>query len=108
VQKRCPQSVVFLNTQYRMHPTIAWFPARHFYEGLLHDAPNMKLLRTEPFHSNTDEMFPPFAFINILGRESQRSDGPSISNPVESKLIVDLIYLLCSSYPDTHVILFSV
>jgi senataxin len=40
--------VLFLNTQYRMHPEICLWPSRYFYCGRLQSAPNMAQQRGCP------------------------------------------------------------
>jgi senataxin len=37
MQKLSPESVLFLQVQYRMHPSISYFPSQHFYQGNLID-----------------------------------------------------------------------
>ena len=83
-QNGCP--VVMLDTQYRMHHTIARFPSTHFYQGLLR---NSEYAGLGPF----ENLLPPYAFFNIENGAEQRS-GPSRKNQVEAQSIIQILQLL--------------
>ena len=97
----------FLSTQYRMHPSIAAFPSRQFYQGKLIDAPcTASLANTAawvrrtgtpngaphlgpctPRHSHLG----PWALVDVAdGAERQRADG-SIYNADEAAVVVALV-----------------
>ena len=97
----------FLSTQYRMHPSIAAFPSRQFYQGKLIDAPcTASLANTAawvrstgtpngaphfgpctPRHSHLG----PWSLIDVAdGAERQRADG-SIYNADEAAVVVALV-----------------
>jgi regulator of nonsense transcripts 1 len=83
-----------LREQYRMHPTLAEFPSREFYEGVVESAPD--LVR----EINVGIPFPnpdvPLVFVNVAGgREQKSSDGSSTLNLAE---IVAVGNVLASLY----------
>lgn len=80
-----------LNVQYRMHPSISWFPNRTFYSGLLHDGPNVKD-KSYTKQYLLKSMFGPYSFINISdGMEDRKDDGSSLTNLVEADVAVKIL-----------------
>lgn len=83
-----------LNTQYRMHPLIAEFSSRQFYDGKLRDGVTDKdrdLPEGFPWPNNLH----PVAFVPSIG--SEYSNGPSKSNPEEVKLVIKIINILITA-----------
>lgn len=106
LQRQCPESVILLDTQYRMHPDISRFPNSYFYEGRLQDGPSMGSRNIRPWHSN--KYLRPFLFFDVSGQEDrwQRSNGiesRSKMNEMEARIAVNLIAMLCSECPNLNV-----
>ncbi|CAB4265332.1 unnamed protein product [Prunus armeniaca] len=80
-----------LNMQYRMHPSISFFPNSNFYNNQILDAPNVKKRSHEKYYL-PGSMFGPFSFINVIGgREEKDEDGHSRKNLVEVAIIVKIL-----------------
>ncbi|KAL6295349.1 hypothetical protein ACE6H2_003491 [Prunus campanulata] len=80
-----------LNMQYRMHPSISFFPNSNFYNNQILDAPNVKK-RSHEKHYLPGSMFGPFSFINVIdGREEKDEDGHSRKNMVEVAIILKIL-----------------
>lgn len=75
-----------LNIQYRMHPAIAAFPNRHFYEGKLETSVDIAQYR--PPRPLTH----PVTFCHVTGRETARA---SKSNAAEAEAVRRLVCELC-------------
>jgi senataxin len=92
--------IILLDEQYRMHPEIAKFPSRHFYNNQLKTSSTVNY-RTHhrSFHDDANGMFRPFLFHDIVdGRE--RADGHgSFSNIEEVSYILQLYQTLRKKYP---------
>jgi len=95
-----------LLTQYRMHPDIASFPSKRFYEGKLSNDAGMIPTRKnkgshwKPFHSDTSRRFRPMVFHDVWqGREEL--SGSSFCNRTEAEYIVDLFGTLRRQYPNS-------
>ena len=82
---------ILLNTQRRMHPTIAQFPNNNFYDG--------KLL-TE--FTEDDNSLKPYEIIGINSKEEK--NGTSFFNEIEAKVVVSLANKLRQTYKDTIII----
>lgn len=86
------QPTYMLNEQYRMHPSISYFPRHIFYEGALQDGPNVQQpgygnpLRDVIFRAIPE--FKPFVILDLDSREER--GGTSLSNLSEAKLAVYL------------------
>lgn len=99
MQRQCPQSVLLLDTQYRMHPEISLFPNQYFYEGRLVDGPDMITANTRDWHSHP--LLGPLRFFDIHGgREESRArksglESRSKLNELEVQIAVNLVALLC-------------
>lgn len=83
---------VMLNTQYRMHPGIAAFPSKQFYQGELRDAEAVKTLRPPAgfdWPVGDGGKILPVAFVPTTGFDEQVTlDGTSKSNPEEAKAVM--------------------
>ncbi|KAA8532347.1 hypothetical protein F0562_032398 [Nyssa sinensis] len=80
-----------LNIQYRMHPSISFFPNSNFYHNQILDAPNVKNQNYER-HYLPGPMFGPYSFINIVGGREERDDvGHSRRNMVEVAVVLKIV-----------------
>ncbi|KAK9932130.1 hypothetical protein M0R45_019379 [Rubus argutus] len=80
-----------LNMQYRMHPSISFFPNSSFYDNLILDAPNVRKKSYEK-HYLPGAMFGPYSFANVNdGREEKDEDGHSRKNMVEVAIVLKLL-----------------
>ncbi|XAR48022.1 hypothetical protein NMG60_11030712 [Bertholletia excelsa] len=88
-----------LNIQYRMHPSISFFPNSNFYCNRILDAPDVQSTSYER-HYLPDQMFGPYSFINIVGGREELDDvGCSRRNMVEVSIIakiVQKVYRACT------------
>ncbi|KAJ1789262.1 DEAD-box type RNA helicase, partial [Coemansia sp. RSA 2399] len=98
IQKLEPQAVNTLNVQYRMHPEISTFPSRQFYKSCLLDNPDMAVKRRAPWHD--DIKYRPFQFFDIYSGREQVAPSHSVYNMAEVTAAVQLVYNLCTDYPD--------
>lgn len=101
MQKKNPESVYLLDTQYRMHPEISKFPSKEFYHGKLHDGPNLAVLNTMPWHSVTP--FSPYRFFDITSRHQQNDKTKSFSNSMEARVALEMVEKLETDFPDEHI-----
>ncbi|KAA8529934.1 hypothetical protein F0562_034462 [Nyssa sinensis] len=80
-----------LNIQYRMHPSISFFPNLNFYRNQILDAPNVKS-KTYEGHYILGPMFGPYSFINVTGGKEELDDvGHSIRNMVEVAVVLKMV-----------------
>lgn len=98
LQRQCPDSVLLLDTQYRMHPEISRFPNSYFYSGRLIDGPGMESTNQRPWHEHRH--LGPFRFFDVAGQEdSWRREGSSESrsklNEQEARIAAHLVAMLC-------------
>ena len=94
-----------LNMQYRMHPSISFFPNSNFYYKLLWDAPNVQN-RSYEKHYLPGSMFGPYSFINVVGgREEKDEDGRSRKNMVEVAIVLKILRNLYKSMSSSGVML---
>ncbi|KAI9352011.1 P-loop containing nucleoside triphosphate hydrolase protein [Obelidium mucronatum] len=73
-----------LETQYRMHPRIAQFSSKQFYDGWLINSTHVEGY-SPPWYKHAE--FPPVQFIAHSGTSHTRDTGGSSSNELEAKLI---------------------
>lgn len=71
-----------------MHPLISALPSNVFYNGRLHDGPNMAEKTAQPWHA--DPIFPPYRFFNVSHGQEQSSGSHSLSNRAEAQVAVSL------------------
>lgn len=106
-QKQCPDSVLLLDTQYRMHPEISRFPNSFFYEGHLIDGPTMAAQTARPWHAN--RYLGAFRFFDVgKGQEDRvfRSSGvesKSKMNEAEARVAANIVAMLCDECPNISV-----
>ncbi|KAK0573169.1 hypothetical protein LWI29_003912 [Acer saccharum] len=87
-----------LNIQYRMHPSISFFPNSKFYHNQILDGPNVKSKRYEQCYL-PGGMFGPYSFINILGgREELDEVGHSRRNMVEVSVVMNILQNLFKAW----------
>ncbi|KAK4955436.1 hypothetical protein LTR28_006071 [Elasticomyces elasticus] len=95
MQTNFPDSVHLLDTQYRMHPDISFFPSRAFYDGRLLDGENMAVIRKQPWHSST--ILGPYRFFDVQGQH-QTAKGHSLVNIAEIDVAMGLYDRLTNDY----------
>jgi superfamily I DNA and/or RNA helicase len=87
-----------LNIQYRMHPSISFFPNLKFYHNQILDSPNVKRKSHEK-HYLSWPMFGPYSFINIVGGREEKDDvGRSRRNMVEVAVVMKILLKLYKGY----------
>ena len=86
---------LLLNEQYRMHPAIAEFPSREFYNRKLRTAVTVEE-RPVPAGFPWPRPEIPIAFTSVEGTERREAtdDGASISNELEADAIVRAVHTL--------------
>ncbi|XP_031742058.1 uncharacterized protein LOC101214394 isoform X2 [Cucumis sativus] len=87
-----------LNTQYRMHPSISYFPNSKFYSNQITDAP---LVMDEVYKKRyiPSPMFGPYTFINVsVGKEEGDDDGRSKKNALEVAVVIKIIEKLYKAW----------
>ncbi|KAG8462708.1 hypothetical protein KFE25_004684 [Diacronema lutheri] len=89
-----------LSVQYRMHPQIAAFPARHFYAGALNDGVSAAQ-RQRPHHASARGALGPFALHSVgEGRERGGGAGGSLRNDAEAAHVARLLGALREHAPE--------
>lgn len=82
-----------LDIQYRMHPSISFFPNTKFYQNRIIDAPKVKC-ESYARRYLSGPMFGPYSFINVSGGREVFDDRNSRKNLVEVAVVVKIIQLL--------------
>ena len=98
-----PNDVHLLDTQYRMHPEISYFPSQAFYDGRLLDGPDMARLRSQPWHGS--KILGPYRFFNVEGAHQSSTRGHSLINVAELEIALQLFERLvtdCKGYDFTR------
>jgi senataxin len=106
LQKQCPESVLLLDTQYRMHPEISRFPNSYFYQGRLIDGPSMETVNKRPWHSI--RILGPFKLFDVSGSEGAWKhpsgvESRSRMNALEARIAADLVSMICHGAPNIEV-----
>ncbi|PKY01962.1 tRNA-splicing endonuclease [Aspergillus campestris IBT 28561] len=96
MQANHPRDVHLLDIQYRMHPEISAFPSSAFYDGKLQDGPNMRELRTRPWHQS--ELLTPYRFFDVQGLHQSATKGHSLINMAELKVAMQLYERLVTDF----------
>jgi senataxin len=96
MQGNHPNDVHLLDTQYRMHPEISWFPSQTFYDGRLLDGGNMAGLRQRPWHASA--LLGPYRFFDVQGQHSAAPKGHSLINKAEIEIALQLYKRLTSDF----------
>ncbi|GJZ87895.1 UvrD-like helicase, ATP-binding domain, P-loop containing nucleoside triphosphate hydrolase, partial [Tanacetum coccineum] len=90
-----------LNVQYRMHPSISFFPYRKFYHNQILDAQNVLSKGYEKRYLS-GPMFRSYSFINVVGgREEKDDDGRSLRNMVEVAVVIQIVKNLYRACQDS-------
>ncbi|PWA55753.1 uvrD-like Helicase, ATP-binding domain, P-loop containing nucleoside triphosphate hydrolase [Artemisia annua] len=94
-------SMHLLNVQYRMHPSISFFPNLKFYKNKVLDAQNVLSKSYEKRHLS-GPMFGSYSFINVVGgREELDDDGKSRRNMVEVAIVIKIVKFLYRAWQDS-------
>nr|XP_043619935.1 uncharacterized protein LOC122591753 [Erigeron canadensis] len=89
-----------LNVQYRMHPSISFFPNWKFYEKQIMDAEHVTRKSYE-IEYLSGPMFGSYSFINVVnGREEKDDDGRSWRNMVEVAIVIKIVQNLYKAWND--------
>ena len=94
-----------LDTQYRMHPAIAAFPNRWFYDSQLRDDACVRSAAwSPPFHrAGLPPLFGPYCFVNVsLGGQRRDTETASLYNPAEAQLVTRLLRLFYAQHGRTR------
>ncbi|KAJ0765113.1 putative TPR and ankyrin repeat-containing protein [Helianthus annuus] len=91
-----------LEEQYRMHPSISFFPNWYFYENKIRDAENVMC---ESYRKKylSGPMFGSYSFINVVGgREEKDEDERSLRNMVEVAIVVKIVQNLFKAWHNSR------
>ncbi|KAF9639571.1 hypothetical protein BFW01_g11377 [Lasiodiplodia theobromae] len=99
MQTNHPNDVHLLDTQYRMHPEISYFPSQTFYDGRLLDGDDMAKLRVKPWHSST--LLAPYRFFDVQGQHQAAPKGHSLINIAEIEVAMALYSRLMNDFRDS-------
>nr|XP_043619914.1 uncharacterized protein LOC122591730 [Erigeron canadensis] len=89
-----------LNVQYRMHPSISFFPNWRFYQNQILDAENV-LSESYEKQYLSGPMFGSYSFINIVGGKEEKDDnGQSKRNMVEVAVVIKILQNLYKAWKD--------
>ncbi|KAL5076958.1 hypothetical protein RYX36_015942 [Vicia faba] len=80
-----------LNVQYRMHPTISFFPNMQFYDNQLLDSSSVKDRNYEK-HFLCGDMFKSYSFIDVSLGEDEPDEGNSQRNMVEVAVVSGIVH----------------
>ncbi|KAF2136625.1 uncharacterized protein K452DRAFT_322283 [Aplosporella prunicola CBS 121167] len=98
MQNNHPKDIHLLDTQYRMHPEISYFPSQTFYDGKLLDGDNMGGLRQQPWHASA--ILGPYRFFDVQGQHQAAPKGHSLINLAEIEVAMQLFKRLMSDFRD--------
>ncbi|XP_050275749.1 uncharacterized protein LOC126717858 isoform X2 [Quercus robur] len=90
-----------LSIQYRMHPSISFFPNANFYDNQILDAPNVRGKSYEKQYL-PGPMFGPYSFISVMdGREEKDDSERSWRNMVEVSIVMKILKNLYKAWVGT-------
>nr|XP_043619930.1 uncharacterized protein LOC122591746 [Erigeron canadensis] len=90
-----------LNVQYRMHPSISFFPNWKFYQNQILDAENV-LCKSYEKQYLSGPMFGSYSFINVVGGTEEKDDnGRSRRNMVEVAIVIKIVQNLYKVWDDS-------
>lgn len=98
MQNNHPNDIHLLDTQYRMHPEISFFPSQTFYDGRLLDGGDMAGLRKRPWHNSV--ILGPYRFFDVQGQHQAAPKGHSLINIAEINVAMQLYRRVTSDHPD--------
>ena len=78
-----------LSIQYRMHPSISFFPNSYFYENKIHDSPTVEK-RSYEKRFLPGPMYGPYSFINVFGGREEFIEH-SCRNMVEVSVVMKIL-----------------
>ncbi|KAL0539633.1 hypothetical protein IC582_023849 [Cucumis melo] len=87
-----------LDTQYRMHPFVSYFPNSKFYGNKIMDA---SIVMNKGYEKNylPSPLFGPYSFINVCGgQEESNGDGQSKKNTVEVIVVTQIVQMLYKAW----------
>jgi len=80
-----------LSQQYRMHPSISWFPSMNFYSGKLLDGDSVADRRLDPEIEVLAERFPRVMFFDLLDSSESQNHTNSKRNIFEANFTQELV-----------------
>jgi superfamily I DNA and/or RNA helicase len=86
-----PKVQFFLNTQNRMHPALASFPSKEFYQGRLGNGVSEEDRKPPQFP--WPDKSRPLCFLDVRGGEQRL--GTSFTNPLQIAAVKEVIHCLC-------------
>ncbi|XP_076915166.1 uncharacterized protein LOC143574429 [Bidens hawaiensis] len=90
-----------LDVQYRMHPSISYFPNWKFYQNNILDAENVKCKSYEKQYLS-GPMFGSYSFINVVGgREEKDDEERSRRNMVEVAIVIKIVQNLYKAWQES-------
>ncbi|XP_062596972.1 uncharacterized protein LOC134258438 [Saccostrea cucullata] len=90
--KESPSPILMLDTQYRMHPDIAYWPSQYIYQGKLKTDKSLKQ------RSKENSRLKPFVLFNVEDSLEYLSQTTgSVNNPTEVEFIVQLSLVILKS-----------
>ncbi|KAK3261195.1 hypothetical protein CYMTET_29886, partial [Cymbomonas tetramitiformis] len=85
LMRGCQHPYTMLDTQYRMHPAVAAFPAQMYYEGRLLNSLQVTQ-RASPWRAaSLNAWTAPYAFVDVEGSESSTGKRPSEHVPTRKR-----------------------
>ena len=97
MEKNHKKNIHLLDTQYRMHPEISFFPSRTFYDSRLKDGAGMAKLRARPWHHSS--ILAPYRFFDIQGMSQSETKGHSLINITEINIAMTMYDRLITDLP---------
>ncbi|KAH9658809.1 UvrD-like helicase ATP-binding domain-containing protein [Citrus sinensis] len=88
-----------LSMQYRMHPSISFFPNSYFYENKILDAPTVRK-RSYEKQFLPGPMYGPYAFINVFGGREEFIEH-SCRNMVEVSVVMKILLNLYKAWVES-------
>ncbi|KAL9416864.1 hypothetical protein AB3S75_039948 [Citrus x aurantiifolia] len=88
-----------LSMQYRMHPSISFFPNSYFYENKIRDAPTVRK-RSYEKRFLPGPMYGPYSFINVFGGREEFIEH-SCRNMVEVSVVMKILWNLYKAWVES-------
>ena len=91
-----------LRRQFRMHPLIAAFPSKEFYEGKIENAENiLQLVNAASCSWYSESMLGPLVFWDVK-TGSEESVSKSLKNEQEARTVEQIVRTLLRKYPEEN------